>query len=267
MTERGRRDRRNTARRVGAALVALLVLSTGCAKIGPPGGGPVDSVPPTVLSTYPADGDVSVPRDAALELAFSEEMDRDSVERALGLLPPVPLAEFDWSGRRLTVTPDETLPDSSTIVLQLAGTARDRHGVSIAGPASFAFSTGAVVDLGVIAGTVTSAGSPVSGATVWACQPPVAPDSLGVIRSCGYTGSTDEAGAFRLNNVAAAPAAYSIVAFVDVDTDGRYDTATEDGALLPSAANVATATDSVAGIGVSILPAEIDSLAPGGEQP
>jgi len=210
---------------------------------------------------------VSVPRDAALELAFSEEMDRDSVERALGLLPPVPLAEFDWSGRRLTVTPDETLPDSSTIVLQLAGTARDRHGVSVAGPASFAFSTGTVVDLGVIAGTVTSAGSPVRGAIVWACPPPVAPDSLGVVRSCGYAGSTDEAGAFRLNHVAAAPAAYSIVAFVDGDTNGRYDTGTEDGALVPGAAIVATATDSVVGIGIAIAPAGIDSLVPGGEQP
>jgi len=265
MTQRAT-DGIRAATRGGLLLLAVLV-AAGCAKVGPPGGGPVDSTPPTVLSTYPVEGQPSVPRDATLEFVFSESMDRGSVEKAVGLLPPVPLDRFDWSGRRLTVTTAAPLPDSTTVVLQLAGTARDHHGVAVAGPVSFAFSTGALVDLGVVAGTVTSAGSPVGGATVWACPPPVTPDSLGVVRACGYAASTDDAGGFRLEHVAASPTAYSLVAFVDDDGDGRYDTAEEDGGFLPDAALLASPGDSLGELNIAIVPALEDSVGTGEGKP
>ena len=254
------RSRIHRARVAALCLAAVAGGLSACAKVGPPGGGPVDSTPPEVLSVRPADGRTRIAPDTRFELEFSEEMDRDSVTRALSILPDADLTEFEWRGPIVGFEPETALPDSSTVVLQIASTARDLHGVALASAVSFAFSTGSSVDRGVIAGDVTSAGSPVGGATVWACRGEVAADSLGVLRPCGYAGSTDPEGRFRVDYVAPSRRLYSLVAFVDENGDGRYESRTEDGVIAPRAAAVATPADSVGGLSLVIRSAEAESL-------
>ena len=72
------------ARRPAAAAVLLLVLA-GCARKGPPSGGPADLVPPRVVSSEPDSGRARVPLDARLSVTFSEGMDHVCAGLADGL--------------------------------------------------------------------------------------------------------------------------------------------------------------------------------------
>lgn len=243
---------------------ALLCLAYGCAKPGPPGGGPADELPPEVVATRPADGDVNVDLASTIEIEFSEEMSRQPTERSLTVTPELDLRNFRWRGRTLIAEPIGVLPDTTTIVVRVGEVASDYHGVAVAAPHQFAFSTGGVIDLGVMSGSVTARGQPVAGAVVWACLEPVVPDSAGVVRACGYTSVTDADGAFRIGNVRAAARPYAVVAFIDRDGDGRYSLSEESGRVLLEAAFLAAPEDSIGGIEIPLRDATEDGVdAPG----
>jgi len=239
-------------RRTSRAVVLALGLLAGCARPGPPQGGPADTTAPEIARTLPADGETAVDRGVVIEVEFSEEMDRPSVERAFGLTPEVALRGLRWKGRVLLAEPEEALPDSTTFLAAIAGAAKDYHGVRIAGARSFAFATGDAIDAGTLTGTVTILEEPVDGAVVWACEGEVTTDSLGVIAPCAFAATTTDEGAFTLENVRSSPVAYSLVAFIDRNGNGRYDTGAETGWIVPAAARVEAPGDSVGGLAIAM---------------
>jgi hypothetical protein len=205
-----------------------------------------------VVATVPADGEVRVDRLTQLAVEFSEEMDRRSAERSFSAAPRVELGNFKWRGRTLLAQPRQELPDSTTFVIRIGGNARDYHGVSIAAPYTFAFSTGLAVDSGVIAGTVIMQDDPVPDAVVWACRHLPEPDSLGNIDRCGYVGATSADGTFRLEHIQARATPYALVAFLDLDENAKYGVASESGKVLDGAAIVREPGDSIGGIRIPI---------------
>ena len=239
-----------------AVVVAVAALAAGCAKPGPPGGGPTDSVPPFVVRTEPSDGAVAVDTSSPIEIEFSEEMNRLSVERAVSIVPPVELRNLRWKGKTLVAEPLEALPESVTVVFELGATAQDYHSVAMAAPFALAFSTGEALDTGVIAGAVTAGGDPAPRATVWACTRPAVPDSSGTLHPCGYTTTSRDDGTFRLSHVRATGTPYTLLAFLDANGDRRYTGANETGAVLDGAAAVEAPGDSAVGIVVPIEPPE-----------
>ena len=139
------------------------------------------------------------------------------------------------------------------MVVRVGATATDYHDVAMGEAYEFAFSTGAVMDRTIVEGTVTARGQPVASAVVWVCRPPVVPDSLGVLSACGYVTASDTDGRFRLANVRRAALPYSVVSFIDRNGDRRYDTASEVGSIVPSAAFVPGVADSVGGLEVPLF--------------
>jgi hypothetical protein len=236
-----------------AAMVLAACLSAGCARPGLPGGGPVDATPPAVVRTVPAAGATSVPPATPIEIEFSEEMSRDSVERAVSVVPEAELETFHWRGTTLS-TSAAGLPDSTTFVVTVGPGAQDYHGVALGVPRVFAFSTGPVVDDCVVTGSVGTSGAPVQGATVWLSRGPARPDSAGVFARSGRATTTGQDGTFRFTHVGASPSPYSIVAFLDADRDARYDPSRETGAIADAVARVAAPGDSVGGIDVVLAP-------------
>jgi len=234
------------------ACVSAALVGAGCARPGPPGGGPPDTTPPEVVRTLPADGETHVDPATNIEIEFSEEMNRVSAERALTVAPAVSFRKIRWRGRSLIVEPAGALPDSTTFVVRIGGTARDYHEVAAGTDFSFAFSTGDVVDSGTITGVVTLRGGPVSGATVWACLGKVRPDTLGVLAPCGYAALTSDDGSFRFDHVRAAAEPYALVGFIDRDGDGTYSTQVEPGGVEGGAATIASPGDSVGGLKLAI---------------
>jgi hypothetical protein len=235
------------------ALLAALVCLSGCAKTGMPGGGPKDTEPPTVVSTSPADGTAAVPRESAVAIRFSEEMDRASLERAVSVDPSTALTRFEWDGPVVTARPESLLPDSTTIVVTVGDGARDYHGVAMQQPFSFAFSTGPAVAAGVISGTVTLDGNPVAGAVVWACPGPVVADTAGTVTPCGDATLTKEDGRFLFRGIRTQERRYSLVAFLDSDGNGAFDTSVETGWIASFAALIDAPGDSVGGADLEIV--------------
>ncbi len=236
-----------------ALIVATLCLvAFGCARVAPPPGGPQDTTPPEVVSTFPEDGEVGVDRKTPIRIDFSEEMSRESVERAFEITPAVGLRNFRWSGETVLTEPLEEFLDSTTFIVRIGPGARDYHNVAIEAPYSFAFSTGVAIDDGTIAGIVLYRDEPVGDAVVWACQGPVEPDSLDVVAPCGYTSGTRADGTFTIRHVRIAGDPYDVVAFIDLDRDGRFKTTDESGWVVVNAAYVQAPGDSVGGIEVQL---------------
>lgn len=239
-----------------ALLAASIVLCTGCARTGPPGGGPPDSTPPVVEATLPADGETRVDASAEIRITFSEEMDRVSVERAFSITPSVGLRNFTWDGASIAARPADALPDSTTFSVGVAETAQDYHGVAMETPLTFSFSTGETIDTGSISGLVVSAGEPVAGATVWACRSTPRPDGTGKIRSCTYQDRTEANGTFFIGGVRASETPYTLFAFVDLDGDGVCSVDTENGQIGNERAAIGEYGDEATGIVIDLTAGE-----------
>ena len=63
-------------------VAALSLVLLDCAGQAPPGGGPVDAVPPRVVRTFPDTNAVHVAT-GKITLEFSKYVDRQSVEQAI----------------------------------------------------------------------------------------------------------------------------------------------------------------------------------------
>ncbi len=243
-----------TAAILVCTLTGACIALSGCAKPGPPPGGPVDEEPPWVVATEPENGSVLVPVSTSPAVLFSEEMDRTSVERSLVMSPHAALRSAKWRGPRMEMRFAGELSDSTTYVVTLGDGARDDHGVSMEGVFTFAFSTGETLDDCGIAGTVLADGEPAEGATVWACPGIPAPDSLAMIHVCGRATETGPDGEYRLGHLSHTRSPYSLVAFLDADRDGAYSLTDETGAMEAGVVRFVTAADTVRGIALTLEP-------------
>ena len=137
----------------------LLILISGCATPIRPSGGPVDSTPPRLLSSVPADGDVRVETEQVI-LEFSERLDESSASRAVAVAPTLdPPPQIRVRGRRLEIAFPDSLRPQTTYVISLGTELKDEHGVALQRPITMAFATGDVLDRGRIAGRLLNPAS------------------------------------------------------------------------------------------------------------
>ena len=204
------------------ALGAALVLASGCAKKGPPSGGPPDLVPPRVVSTVPDSGAAGVALDAALSITFSEGMEPRVTGESVELAPRVTIRQRRWSGRTLTIVPGEALKPNQTYTLFVSPTARDRHGNDMLTGATIAFSTAAAFPAGEISGTVKARGFDASGTYLWCydAQRTAGPDSTA--RDFDALGLTDATGHFSIPGLVV-PARYRLWAFADLNGNRSFE--------------------------------------------
>lgn len=134
--------------------ICLAFLLIRCAGQIPPGGGPVDSVPPSIVRTVPDTNAVRVETDA-IELEFSEYVERRSVEESIFISPYVGNLEFDWGGTDVTIRFSEPLKKNRTYVVNVGTDILDvRARNRMAAGYTLAFSTGDSIDQGFISGRV-----------------------------------------------------------------------------------------------------------------
>src|SRR5262249_46503368 len=148
----------------GMKLLFVLPFLMACGAVTkPPSGDDVqpdagggDDTAPTVLSTTPADGATGVAADATITIAFSEAMDRASVEAAWRS-HDLPARAVDFAGNAgddtLVVTPHAPLElaegagvDPSIVAARvyhvgLAATASDAAGTPLAAAVTIGFAT------------------------------------------------------------------------------------------------------------------------------
>ncbi|HHP7239895.1 Ig-like domain-containing protein [Longibacter sp.] len=224
---------------VAACLGGVLIGS--CANPQPPGGGPRDETPPSVVSSTPAQDAVNV-RTRSVRIVFSEYVERTSLVRSLTVTPAFDRAlEFDWDGRAVEISFPSALRDSTTYILTLDAELSDTRGVSLNTPITIAFSTGPRINRGRIAGRVVepAEGRPQPQVDIYAYAAPdgVPPDSLP--ERPAYRTQTGDDGSFSLEYLR--EQSYYVVAIQDNNRNRRPDVLEPFGTpprpLLPGAAD------------------------------
>lgn len=110
-----------------------------------------DTAPPTLRGVSPEDGWTDVPKNARIELQFSEPLNLIDIQNAISLQTvagnmPGSIALSDGN-RRLTFTPSATLAPASLHTLTISAQVTDIAGNVLAGPLSTTFTTGNVTDV------------------------------------------------------------------------------------------------------------------------
>ncbi len=217
-------DRAGALRRARALAVVLAVVlgAAGCAKKGPPSGGPPDLEPPRVVSSEPDSGAAGVARDAVLGITFSEGMEPRSTGDAVALAPRVDIQQRRWSGRTLRLVLAQPLAATQTYTLFVGGNARDRHGNSIAGGATVVFTTADSFPPGVLEGEIEARGFAASGTYLWCYDAATGhlPDSTA--RDFDAVGLADKDGRFRIAGLRV-PARWRIWSFADLNGNRSFE--------------------------------------------
>ena len=203
------------------ALVLLAAAATaGCARKGPPSGGPPDILQPTVLAITPDSGATGVPRDARPTIEFSEGMDPRSATLAVEIAPNVDIRQRRWSGRKLSLVFADSLAADRTYTLFVGSDARDRHGNPLLAGRAVPFTTADRFPPGVIEGDVVATGFVASGTYLWCYPEGRAPDSTA--RDFEAVGLAGEMGEFRITGLHV-PGRYRVWAFADLNHNHSYE--------------------------------------------
>jgi len=133
---------------------------------------------PALVAVAPADGAAAVLPRSAIELRFSQPMNRRSTLAALSITPPTP-GDLDWSddGRTLTFQPRPALSADATYTVRLDGGALGRWWRPLAEPRAVAFRTAPLP--AVIAALPDGVAPPDTSVAIIFSQPMVPPERVG----------------------------------------------------------------------------------------
>ena len=114
----------------------------------------MDTIPPAIIRTVP-DTNATHVSTSAIELEFSEYVDRRSVEESIFISPYLGKLEFDWGTTDVTVRFPDTLRRNTTYVVSIGTDVIDiRARNRMAQGFTLAFTTGDSLDQGSIRGRV-----------------------------------------------------------------------------------------------------------------
>lgn len=135
--------------------IILILIIAGCANQMGPQGGDIDTIPPEILATYPADGALNF-SDNKIIIEFSEYVRKETVYDAIFISPKVDgEMEFDWSGTTLTLIFDKPFKENTTYVISIGtGISDINQSNKMVKSKEIHFSTGTTIDYGTISGTV-----------------------------------------------------------------------------------------------------------------
>lgn len=219
-------------------IVVLFISIAGCADIGAPPGGPVDTTPPAIIGSEPVNGTVNVSATDRITLLFSERVEEPSFGRAVFISPRFRSEpNLKWQGDRLIIELRDTMRQNQTYVVSLNNTVTDLRRNAIDSNSSIAFSTGPVLDSGKISGRTYEGDRPTAGALV-ALYYREKLDSFPVYDSLypEYVVAVGSDGQFRFSNLP--ERSFRLIAFKDVNRDERLNPYREMFAIPDRAINI-----------------------------
>lgn len=181
------------------AFFVILLCITSCATPIAPTGGPGDQKGPELLKTVPESGTTNF-KGRSFEFHFDEFVNRGSVERGVTVEPDLGITyDLSWRKKRMTLTFEEKLPDSTTVIIKLGNEITDTHNNKISGPVTLAVSTGNKIDSGSIRGRILQAtdGKPVTDQKVLLYRSPI-----DLSKRANYEAQTDTGGYFTFKYLA-----------------------------------------------------------------
>jgi hypothetical protein len=207
-------------------MAILCILGMGCAGIVPPAGGPPDTIPPTIVSTYPVQYSTRV-ETKIITLEFSEYVDRNSVQDAIFISPYVGSLEYSWSGTEVNIILSDSLRAHTTYVVTIGTDVIDINNQNrMAQSYSLAFSTGDSIDHGIVAGKIFDAKP--EGILIYAYRlEGLISDTLNPAHTPpDFITQSGKGGYFSLQNIPDGP--YRLIAVRDEFRNFLYDAGTDE---------------------------------------
>ena len=198
-----------------------------CANLGTPDGGPFDEDPPNIIGTSPKFGAINS-KHKKIVLMFDENIKLDNAMEKVVISPPqINQPDIDASGKKITITLNDTLKPGVTYTIDFADAIQDNNEGNPMDDYAFTFSTGEVVDTFQVSGYVLDASNlePIKGLLVGLYRIPEGetdvPDSIFRTRELERVSRTDASGHFVVKGLDQ-EAQYRAFALKDQDQDFRF---------------------------------------------
>jgi hypothetical protein len=131
-----------------------LLLSTGCANMIPPTGGPRDSIPPVLVSATPKDSATNFTGNRVV-LNFDEYVDlQNAFENVIVSPTPVNIPIINSHLRTVTIRIKDTLEPNTTYAINFGNALKDINEGNVYKDFTYLFSTGKYLDSNTVSGKV-----------------------------------------------------------------------------------------------------------------
>ena len=221
-----------------AAVAALLLLLSACARMGNPDGGWFDEQPPRVVGSMPKEQSIGI-GNKKITIFFDEYIKLDNPSEKVVISPPqLEQADIRTHGKRITVELKDSLKPNTTYTVDFSDAISDNNEGNPMGNYTFTFSTGDHIDTLEVGGTVLEAENlePIKGILVGlydigdGSSDFSATDTLLRSAPMQRVSRTDSRGRFHVKGVA--PGRYRVFALQDVDANYVWNAKSEKVAFL-----------------------------------
>lgn len=207
-----------------AAAVILPGLTTGCANVGNPSGGPRDEDPPYLVTANPLPGSTDVKK-TEIKLTFNEIVNVKDAFSKVVVSPAARPPRVSSLGKTVTIKFD-SLAENTTYTVDFADAIEDNNESNKLQNFAYTFSTGPTVDSLRIAGRVLGARDLEPRPGILVGVHPAYPDSVMAADSVFMNkpllriSKADETGRFIIRGLA--PGEYRLFALMDNDNDFKF---------------------------------------------
>ena len=221
-----------------AAVAALLLMLSACARMGNPDGGWFDEQPPRVVGSMPKEQSIGI-GNKKITIFFDEYIKLDNPSEKVVISPPqLEQADIRTHGKRITVELKDSLKPNTTYTVDFSDAISDNNEGNPMGNYTFTFSTGDHLDTLEVGGTVLEAENlePIKGILVGlydigdGSSEFSATDTLLRSAPMQRVSRTDSRGRFHVKGVA--PGRYRVFALQDVDANYVWNAKSEKVAFL-----------------------------------
>ena len=221
-----------------AAVAALLLMLSACARMGNPDGGWFDEQPPRVVGSMPKEQSIGI-GNKKITIFFDEYIKLDNPSEKVVISPPqLEQADIRTQGKRITVELKESLKPNTTYTVDFSDAISDNNEGNPMGNYTFTFSTGDHIDTLEVGGTVLEAENlePIKGILVGlydigdGSSDFSATDTLLRSAPMQRVSRTDSRGRFHVKGVA--PGRYRVFALQDADANYVWNAKSEKVAFL-----------------------------------
>ncbi|MBQ3741907.1 MAG: Ig-like domain-containing protein [Prevotella sp.] len=221
-----------------AAVAALLLMLSACARMGNPDGGWYDEQPPRVVGSMPKEQSIGI-GNKKITIFFDEYIKLDNPSEKVVISPPqLEQADIRTQGKRITVELKDSLKPNTTYTVDFSDAISDNNEGNPMGNYTFTFSTGDHIDTLEVGGTVLEAENlePIKGILVGlydigdGSSDFSATDTLLRSAPMQRVSRTDSRGRFHVKGVA--PGRYRVFALQDADANYVWNAKSEKVAFL-----------------------------------
>lgn len=212
--------------------IIFILLTTACANIGRPDGGPFDEMPPVVVKSSPEQNGLNANK-KKISLEFDEYIKLENASEKVVISPPqTKQPTLSTVGKKIVIDLNDTLIPNTTYTIDFGDAIVDNNEGNALEQFAFTFSTGNAIDTMEVSGVVLNASDlePKKGMLVGLYSN--LDDTAFTKTKMERIGRTDSKGEFKIKGIR--PGKYKIYALLDNDQNYMFSQKSEDIAFLDS---------------------------------